>query len=146
MIFSSVLVMYCRTFLSLTSLQWLNIFFIQIKVIYKGVLSTRQARLDLWYKDQNSSFDKCFNNKFSLFQLETKNQFLENNVSLFQHEQKTSFYKQCWQYIVSIQIFFLKKSYIKIRYLPLWTILICYKLCVTNWNSLISNGFVINAP
>ena len=101
MIFSSILVMYRRTFLVLTLLQWLNVFFIQIKVIYKGVLSICQAWLDLWYKGQNSPFDNSFSNNFSLFQLETKNLFLQTILAIH-------------TYMVSIQKIFVWKNLIYI--------------------------------
>ena len=37
-------------------------------------------RLNQWCKDQYSPFDNSFSNKFSLFQLETKNPVFTNNV------------------------------------------------------------------
>ena len=40
------------------------------------VLSTGRLWPNLWYKAQNSPFDNSYSNIFSLFQLETKTQFL----------------------------------------------------------------------
>ena len=58
------------------------------KVIYRGVLSSGRVQIDLWYKGLRVICKTSLCNNFSLFQLETK----------------TTFYKQCWPYVIIIII------------------------------------------
>ena len=66
----------------------------KIKVIYKGVLSTGQQLLDLWYTDQNSSLNNSFSN-FSLLKLETKPSFYRH-LAIYGFHLENDFWKRSY--------------------------------------------------